>query len=348
MSPAWSIATTNAKETALRGGCCRLSWRQLAQLILVARSRPMSEPTSSTPQSDLVPPTSRPADLRPLLRAIDNLRLGRALTTPPKIRAQAAANVRLLSQATRAVSGPLLVPEGFVDGIQAALCLTFRNHRPVYLMYVAAGSVKSPRQPNALKEVLWLVCSEADALWARSLSHDVTVVTLAETDPEAVEAAAHALLGTTRARFEKDLIRQLVAAGRVPLVVDGALAGRQPHDGLLGVVKTTATQYLPDERVIANLRHGWRSPIFEITEGAEGQPGRYSAYLRLFDASTHGWRFGLIRLEAFSAELIDPLAALAMDQKQNPAAGDPRFDRHLVGIRDVEDFLRARRPSIFE
>jgi hypothetical protein len=131
-------------------------------------------------------------------------------------------------------------------------------------------------------------------------------------------------------------------------VVDGSLVARPIRDRVVGVVKTTNRRYLPDESVLWGLPAGWRSPRFKIPEGSQnvGAP-RYSCYLRLHDASRQAWNFGLIRLETFDLDLLEPLCALALEERQPAGSLDRRYDRHLAGVRAVEDLLRARRPSIF-
>ncbi len=90
------------------------------------------------------------------------------------------------------------------------------------------------------------------------------------------------------------------------------------------------------------------SPRFLMPAGSQGVTvPRYSCYVRLHDASRMAWNFGLVRLEAFKPELLDPLCALALLERQPAGSHDRRFDRHLSGVRAVEDLLRARRPTVF-
>jgi hypothetical protein len=38
---------------------------------------------------------------------------------------------------------------------------------------------------------------------------------------------------------------------------------------------------------------------------------------------------------------------LAISERQPAGSMDRRYDRHLSGVRAVEDLLRARRPAVF-
>lgn len=288
---------------------------------------------------------AEPYDLNDLFRAMGRFRLERALNDTPAERPMVEHPVELLDDNPAQVSGPPLVPAGFVDGVQASLCLTHRSHRPLYLNYVAAGCVGPGAEVVGLRERLSLVCSQADREWVDQLNSPFIVDELASVTPPDLERLAVQLLGGERETLERALVEDMVAAGKGVLVLDGSLVGRPPLRQLVGVVKTTRRRYLTDEGVLFNLPAGWRSPRFKIA--SPGLPERFSCYLRLFDASERQWSFGLVRLEAFDPDLLDALAALALDERQHPAAGDPRFDRHLTSVRACEDVLRARRPAVF-
>lgn len=289
--------------------------------------------------------SSEPYDLNDLFRAIGRFRLERALTSTPADRTEIDTPVEMLDDTVSKITAQALVPAGFVDGVQASLCLTHREHRPVYLNYVAAGCVGAGAEVVGVRERLSLVCSSMDREWVDKLATPFIVDELAVTSPPDIERTAVQLLGGTRETLERALVDDLVSAGSTPLVLDGSLVGRPPIRQLLGVVKTTNRRYLADESCLFGLAPGWRSPRFKIT--TPGSPERFSCYLRLFEASDRHWNFGLIRLEAFDPELLDPLAALALNERQHPAAGDPRFDRHLTSVRACEEVLRARRPTVF-
>ena len=158
-----------------------------------------------------------------------------------------------------------------------------------------------------------------------------------------LEAMVRATVDRNRERCEKAVVARL--GGGLPLVLDGDLRSRGSAEGLVSVAKTLRTRYLPDESVLVRLPHRWRSPVFRISDGASAD--RYSCYLRMLDASDQSWSFGLVRLEAFDPELLDPLAALCLSQRQGSRSGDRRFDVHLAPVRACEELLRARRPAAF-
>jgi len=295
--------------------------------------------------SDTFLDAADPYDLNELFSAIGKFRLERALTETPADRPEVEHPVELIDESPQPVTAPPLVPAGFIDGVQASLCLTHRNHRPLYMNYVAAGCVGAGASVVGLRERLSLVCSKADVEWVQQLNSPFIVDELASDSPPDLERLAVQLLGGERESLERALVEDMLAEGKSPLVLDGSLVGRPPLRQLLGVVKSTNRRYLADESVLFNLPAGWRSPRFKIS--SPNQPERYSCYLRLFDASDRRWSFGLVRLESFDPDLLDPLGALALDERQHPAAGDPRFDRHLASVRACEDVLRARRPAIF-
>lgn len=289
-------------------------------------------------------------DLRQFFHAVGRFRGQKALTSTPTERPEPDVPAELIEEVPSLVSAAPLAVDAFVDGVQASLCVTHRpGHRPVYLSYVAAGALGAGALPIGLREELAVVCSSLDLEWVQGLGTTIPVESLAATDPLEVERGALALLGGGRERLERDLVVDLVDQGYTRLVLDGSLVGRPHNPALVGVVKSTGRKYLADESVLYGLAPGWRSPRFKIHPNTAGSPElRYSCYLRLFDASAERWNYGLIRLEVFAdPDLLDPLAARCLAERQNPAAGDPRFDRHLSSVHACEEFLRARRPAVF-
>ena len=301
---------------------------------------------------DLAAQTVTPAveahDLRALFQAVGSFTSERALISSPYERPEPDEEVAMVdNERARIVAQPLGVI-GFTDGIQSAMTVTYRDHRPVYLTYVAAGCVGPSGSMLASRERLDIVCSHLDSEWVESLGTTIPTILLPEERPDIIERAALGTMGADRERMERDLMEELSMAQGGYIVVDGSIAHRQHDELIVGVVKTTRRRWLKDESVLWGLPEGWRSPIFSIGAGVHGAPGiRYSCYLRLFDASKRGWDFGLIRLEAWKPELLEPLAALCMQERQHPRSGDSRGDRHLASVRVCEQVLRARRPAVF-
>jgi hypothetical protein len=312
----------------------------------------MTDTTSSPTPSSPTPPTSdgatigdeRGFDLRALFHAVGSTSITPALGAALPDRTTTSAEVELFDEASVPVSAEPLVAGGFVDGIQAAVRLTHRNHRPVYLMYVAAGAVAGWGRPVGVEERLMVVCAATDRYWVDTINVGLPVMELDAASPPEIERAAARLLATTRDALERRLVDQLVADGVTPLVLDGSLIGRPPVAGLVGVVKSTHTRYLSDEAALWDLPQGWRSARFAVRERGDE---RFSCYVRLTGGGDQPWDFGLIRVESRDAEILDAVCALALAERQGPASRDARHDRHLATVRACEDYLRARRPPVF-
>lgn len=284
-------------------------------------------------------------DLRKLMRAIGG-GFTRGLIDTPADRPMPEDPAELLDDDCREVTAAPLGVAAYVDGTQAALALTYRAHRPVYLVHVAAGAVDASHHPIAVREQLFVCCSKADLDEVCMLDGigDLEIDVLEDELPYAVAAAAHAVLAGHREAAERHLVEDLVDQGYTPILVDGSISGRGPH--VVGVVKTTRRRYLADESVLYRLPPGWRSPRFKIAAEAGG-PDRYSAYVRMVDASGAPWDFGLIRVETFDPETIDALAARALAERQGSSRGDHRWDRQLTAIRRCEELLKGRQPWVF-
>ena len=304
--------------------------------------------------SPLLPPPSSASpgapeplyDLRTFFHNVGHFSAQHALLSTTAERLMPEVPAELLDEDVSVVDSERLEPKAFVDGIQASICVTHRSHRPVYLNYVAAGALGPGSKPVGLLEKLSIVCSSLDREWVDSLGSGIPVDELPHESPPSLENLGVHLLSSERERLERALVESLVASKLTPVVCDGSLLARPYHPELVGVVKTTSTRYLADESCLYRLPAGSRSPRFKLPGGRSGSP-RYSAYLRLVDASTSAWDFGLIRLEAFDPELLDPLAALCLSERQNIASGDARWDRHLTSVHACEEFLRARRPAVY-
>jgi hypothetical protein len=295
------------------------------------------------------PPAPPSFDLRSLLRAVGGgAATSAALTAPPAARTDVAAPVELVDVEPSEVSAAPAPVRAFVDGVQHARVLTWHGHRPVYLTYVAAAGLGARREVHALRESLELVCATPDAEWAGGVADEVPVRVLTAETPGEVESEAFAALGGAREEQERLVTADLLAdPDPRTVVLDGTLVGRPFDRRLGGVVKSVDRRYLPDEEVLWSLPVGWRSPRFKIPAGIDAAYPRYSCYLRLFSASRRPWHFALVRLETFDLDALDSLAARCLVERQGPAARDGRWERHLGAVRQVEEYLRARRPPVF-
>lgn len=286
---------------------------------------------------------NEPHDLRAFFKSVGRYRAVRALTTEPQERPETTTPIEVLDEKPQAVIAEPFAADCFADGIQASLCVAWREQRPVYLFYVAAGAIGAAGVPFGVRETLTTVCSTADTEWVENLDSSIPITSLDVTSPPDIEGAAHRLLGQLRADHESALIKDLVDAGR-RVVVDGSLMGRPRSNGIVGVVKTVRTKYMPDERSLFALPEGWRSARFKISHPTGD---RWSAYVRMHDASREKWDFGLIRVEAWELDQIDEIAARALRERQSARSGDGRWDRHLSSVHTCEEYLRSLRPAPF-
>lgn len=234
-----------------------------------------------------------------------------------------------------------LVVSGYVDGVQASACVAYRDHRPIHLVYVGAARLAPSLSPLAVSERLTVVCGRDDVDEIGELSQGLPIHSLDSADPPELEQRAREYVDQTRRVCERDVITGVTD----PVVVDGDLRGRLGSDSLAGVAKTLRTRYLPDEASLVTLPAGWRSERFKISGSNEA--ARYSCYVRLLDADSQSWSYGLVRLETYRPEWLEPLAALCLQQRQGARSGDARYDTHLAPIRACEELLRARRPAAF-
>lgn len=287
-------------------------------------------------------------DLRALFRSVGRYVPQRALLASVAARIEPEVPAELLDGSVSQITAVPLGVAAFVDGIQAAVLMTYQEHRPAFLIYTAAGAVAGNYKPVGLREELVVACAGADRAWAEGLGGGVPIEELGAVGPGEVESEALSLIAGKREAAERALTTELIEQEQVPVLVDGSLVGRKVDTGVVGVVKSMRHRYLADESCLLGLREGWRSPRFAIPAGVGGAEAvRYSAYVRLFDATHNAWDFGLVRIEAFDPALLDALGALCLAERQGSRSGDGRWDRHIRGVRRCEEFLRARRPAVF-
>lgn len=287
---------------------------------------------------------NQPYDLRTLFKAVGRVG-GRGGENAAVERTDSAEAVELLEHHPLEVACPPAAVSGFVDGIQAQMHLTHIERRPVSLYYVAAGALGERAIPTALVERMRIQCTEADLDWVGGLGSGIPVEILRGATPPELENEAQQEVGRARDAAERSVIDKLIVGEHTGLiVVDGSLLTRPRNNRVVGVVKTTRSRYLTDESVVWELRKGWRSPRFTIGSGGTL---RYSCYVQLVEKQDGAWNLGLIRLESFVLDHLEPLAARCLEETQTRSSGDPRWDRHLGSVRAVEEFLRARRPAAF-
>jgi len=290
-------------------------------------------------------------DLKKLFHSVGGYLGEKSLVSAPENRRDYEGDVEEYKEEPKQVSAPPLKTALFSDGIQNGLVLTYREQRPCYLAYCAAGVVneKSRLVHDAFEQDLTLLVSKEDETWAEELDSGLEVDTFAETRPDLVARAALDRLRGKREDMERRVVKQAsrhVSGQNEFVVVDGSLQNHKTaQNKLVSVVKTTRTRFLKDESNLWSLRQGWMSQRFKIS--SEQGETRYSCYLRLRSSKYHSWNYGLVRLETFDPDILENLAATALLEVQTVRSQDPRADVHLSLVRDVEKVLRAQRPDVF-
>ena len=158
-----------------------------------------------------------------------------------------------------------------------------------------------------------------------------------------------------RERLEQNLAEAWATNMTSPLFVDGLLpAGPQASQSpwCIGVVKSHHTIYTPGDTlaVILGMREGERSSAFQV-ERAWG-PRVLSWYLRLREPPSADPFMGLVRIEVARTSVADAAPAVSeraeevsqwiLAERAPLALPDERWDRMVYGIRDCEEYLRAK------
>ena len=287
-------------------------------------------------------------DVRKLLTSLGSSSFERALMAPAGKRTKPDYPSIMLEHEIKQVEDQPLKVSGFIDGIQASLCLRYIDHRPIYLSYAAAGVITEEVELNSVEESLEIVMSKLEEEWFESIEYPMNKYLIDNWEPEEIEYQAAQRLSQQRNMLEEKSIAKNLAEREGFLVLDGGLVGKTINKRLVGVVKTTGNKYLDDETKLRSLPEGFMSPRFIIPAGSQGVTvDRFATYVRLHDASKKHWNFGLIRLESFEPGILESLAMRCLLERQSTRSMDPRFDRHITSIKSCEDKLRANRPSIF-
>jgi hypothetical protein len=246
-------------------------------------------------------------------------------------------------------------PLAFLDGVQHTELLGYVGAQPLLGARVAAGVRRRvDRVPRAaVVRHRYLVVGRGDALAALGdLPAGTEPVVLADDEPPhpvgdldraraLVDAARTALEIAVAAAFRRD-------DRDCCLLVDGTLTvspdwSGDPH--MVGIVKSHTT--LPfegkDLERYLTLPVGHRSSAFR-------PPSRVVAPVHAWGLRLWPWEgrdllHGLVRVETAATEAALAQAnglARALMAERAPLAADPRNDRLLYGIHDVERWLRAR------
>lgn len=266
----------------------------------------------------------------------------------------------------RAVEGS--APSGFthfLDGIERSCIVAYVGVIPIVYAYVAA--VVRERRDRAFAK---LALREEEGFFfpfehiaperfaplglpqtalfdTKPTGSPVHPVRLADIGREAVKKR--------RGRLEADVAIEWAEKSRSGwLLIDGGadLAPKVLDTGrVVGLVKSHRTQFIPLDsmRKVLGMGPRARSTVFRPLRPDVGRV--YSWYLRLREREHRDLYFGLVRVEARAApetvELADEISRWLLGEVAPLSLPDPRWDTLLYPIRDCEQYLRARMPTVW-
>jgi hypothetical protein len=158
-----------------------------------------------------------------------------------------------------------------------------------------------------------------------------------------------------RATIERRLARRWADGGPRAgwILVDGGLA-IEPNllrsGRAVGLVKSHRTQFLDPTSMgeVLAMGAGRRSSVFKPVRPEIGEV--YSWYLRLRPPANHDIYWGLARIEVRATDeamrSADDISRWLLSEVTPLALPDPRWHVMLYPIRDCEQFLRARMPTL--
>jgi hypothetical protein len=253
----------------------------------------------------------------------------------------------------------------FLDGIEYTRIAGYVGTVPLVHGYVAAAL----RRRTERAFTTWAVAEEEVLAFPHALLAPNRFVDLgfpeqslldAEDDgehshPIRLAETARTAVKMHRALLERRLARRWVAAGPHEewLLVDGRLAiepGLLKSGQAVGLVKSHRTQFLDPEAMssVLSMRGGERSPVFKPVRPKVGEV--FSWYLRLRPPAGHDIYWGLARIEGRAVDdtvqLADEISRWLLSETAPLALPDPRWHVLLYPIRDCEQYLRARMPTL--
>ncbi len=261
---------------------------------------------------------------------------------------------------------------GFLDGIQRSSTVAYVDGIP--LLHGTAAAAIRVRGDDA-RMTTWRVPAVDHAVYgSRTLLGEETWDMLAEvldTRGQSMRDADSDLPVPSRhpssllrqgldalSRVRNDLERALgdtwcAAHADRPLYVDGSLRTSRAMldaDGAVGVVKSHATLYVPDDVFpqVSALGAGQRTSVIAALDGSD-HPRFFTWYLRLRSAAGHDPFFGLIRVETGVRDehagiveaRADEVSRWLLAERSPLARPDSRWDVMPYAIRDCEVYLRA-------
>ncbi|MBC7841428.1 MAG: hypothetical protein H7099_03920 [Gemmatimonadaceae bacterium] len=284
-------------------------------------------------------------------------------------------SVQVLGDALRVIDvsqPPHASFEGFLDGIQRSTTIAYVDGVPLLHGTAAAairardaaGRLTTWRAPQIEHAVYASRALIGDETWAQ-LVHvlDARGHVVRDTDdglpvpsrhPSALLRQAYDALSRVRNDMERAVGESWCDAhADRPLYVDGSV--RTSHamlrsTGVIGVVKSHATLYLPDDALatVTALGAGQRTSVLAALD-ATGRPRFFTWYLRLRSAVGRDPFFGLIRVECgtrsgdadVAERHADRTSAWLLAERAPLARPDARWDVMPYAIRDCEVYLRA-------
>ncbi len=262
--------------------------------------------------------------------------------------------------------------EGFLDGIQRSTTVAYVDGVPLLHGTAAAairerdtdGRMRTKRTPSVdhavyasralLGDTTWSLLDDILGTRGQSVRDSDNNLPIPSRHPSSLLRQSLDALSRVRNDLERAMGDAWCDAHPArPLYVDGSL--RTSHammrsDGVVGVVKSHATLYVPDDvlPLVSALGAGQRTSVIAALDAAD-RPRFFTWYLRLRSAAGRDPFFGLIRAEtgvrdddAATVEArADTLSAWLLAERAPLAKPDARWDVMPYAIRDCEVYLRA-------
>ncbi len=253
--------------------------------------------------------------------------------------------------------------EFFLDGIEYTRIAGYVGTIPLVHGYVAAAI----RQRSQREFRTWAVIEEEVLAFPHALLPPDRLLELGfpnralldagSEDPHPIRLAEEGRVAVKiqRSIIERKLAKRWAESGPHEgwLLVDGGLAiepGLLKSGRAVGLVKSHRTQFLDPSAMtdVLGMGGGRRSSVFKPVRPKVGEV--YSWYLRLRPAAGHDIYWGLARIEGRAGpetlDMADEVSRWLLSEVTPLALPDPRWHVLLYPIRDCEQFLRARMPTL--
>ncbi len=246
-------------------------------------------------------------------------------------------------------------PVAFLDGIQESHLIGHVGTSPIVAGRVAAGIRRrvDRRTQGVVNRDAFVMVGRAEALDAfGELPDGVEAVPIVADEPAHPIAdldRGRALVERIRIRLEIEVAREFRRSAPAEwLVVDGTITASpdwSTDPRIVGVIKSHATLWFAggELETYLTLPSGQRTSMF--TPDTRQLTPVHSWGLRLWPWQGHDLMHGLVRIETAASGPLsgdaDMLARWLLAERA-PLSNDPRRDRLLYGVHDVERWLRAR------